>query len=145
MAIITQLKLVAASRATRLSDTERRRLKLADKIDDQLKCAEAAKTNSLHTKSRSVWRMNDEGENVQVTISRNIRPWWWKDIKGQIYLAIKYGSQPLELAKGKAAIQIGNLDELSKTLDSIKQAVLAGELDAQLEQAGLKTASKFKN
>ena len=42
MAILGNLKLVAASRMHRLSDTERRRLKLVDKLDDQLNCVEAA-------------------------------------------------------------------------------------------------------
>jgi hypothetical protein len=145
MAILGSLKLVTATRLNRLTDTERRRLKLVDKLDDQIKCIEAASKNEAFMKSRKAWRTNDDGQDEHVTITRSVRPWWWQDIKGQLFIAIKYGTQPMELAKGKTAIQVSSLDELSKVMSSIKQAVLMGELDTQLDQAGLKTASRFKN
>jgi hypothetical protein len=145
MAILGNLKLVAASRMHRLSDTERRRLKLVDKLDDQMKCIEAATKSESYTKQKKAWRTNDDGLEEQVTITRTIRPWWWQDIKGNLFVAIKYGTQPIELAKGKTAIQVGSLDELGKVMATIRQAVMAGELDPQLDQAGLKTASRFKN
>jgi len=145
MAILGNLKLVAASRMHRLSDTERRRLKLVDKLDDQLKCVEAATKSESYTKQKKAWRTNDDGLEEQVTITRTIRPWWWQDIKGNLFVAIKYGTQPIELAKGKTAIQVSSLDELGKVMATIRQAVMAGELDLQLDQAGLKTASRFKN
>ena len=145
MAILGNLKLVAASRMHRLSDTERRRLKLVDKLDDQMKCIEAATKSESYTKQKKAWRTNDDGLEEQVTITRTIRPWWWQDIKGNLFVAIKYGTQPIELAKGKTAIQVSSLDELGKVMATIRQAVMAGELDLQLDQAGLKTASRFKN
>ena len=145
MAILGSLKLVSATRLSRLSDTEKRRLKLVDKLDDQIKCIEATLKNEVYIKSKKAWRTNDDGQDEQVTITRSVRPWWWQDIKGQIFIAIKYGTQPMELAKGKSAIQVSSLDELAKVLTSIRQAVLIGELDAQLDQAGLKTAIRFKN
>jgi hypothetical protein len=144
MAILGNLKLVAASRMHRLSDTERRRLKLVDKLDDQLKCVEAATKSESYTKQKKAWRTNDDGLEEQVTITRTIQPWWWQDIKGNLFVAIKYGTQPIELAKGKTAIQVSSLDELGKVMATIRQAVMAGELDLQLDQAGLKTASRFK-
>lgn len=144
MAILGNLKFVNASRVTRLTDTERRRLKLVDKLDDQIKCVEAAIKNQVHTKSKLVWRTNDYGQEEQVTITRTIRPWWWQDIKGLIYVSIKYGTQNLELLKGKGAIQVSSLDELLRIFTTIKQATVAGELDTQLDQAGIKTASRFR-
>ena len=41
----------------------------------------------------------------------------------------------LELAKGKNAIELGSGEELMFTLNALKTAVLAGELDAQIEAA----------
>ncbi len=145
MAILASLKLVSATRMTRLTDTERRRLKLVDKLDDQIKCIQAALNNQAYVKSKIAWRTNDEGKDEQVTITRAVRPWWWQDIKGKLFIAIKYGTQPMELSKGKTAIQVDSLDELSKVMSSIRQAVLSGELDTQLDQAGLRTASRFKS
>ena len=145
MTHIASLKLVAASRMNRLTDTERRRLKLLDKLDDQIRCAEASLKNEIYTKQRRVWRKNDEGHDEQVTITRAIRPWWLSDMKGQVFFALKYGSHPIELAKCKTAIQVPSLDDLVKAFGTVRQAVLAGELDPQLYQASLKTASRFQH
>jgi hypothetical protein len=37
------------------------------------------------------------------------------------------------------------LDDLVKAFSTVRQAVLAGELDQQLDQASLKTASRFQH
>ena len=48
---------------------------------------------------------------------------------------MRYGSKVLELAKGKNAIELTTGDELIAVLAKLKAAVLAGELDAQIEAA----------
>ncbi|CUI07677.1 hypothetical protein BN2497_10131 [Janthinobacterium sp. CG23_2] len=50
-------------------------------------------------------------------------------------MIVKYGSKILELAKGKSAIEVGSMSELIPTLDTLKAAVAAGELDAQIDTA----------
>ena len=50
-------------------------------------------------------------------------------------LNIRYGAKLIELAKGKSAIEIANADDLIKTLELVKSAVDAGELDTQIESA----------
>ena len=50
-------------------------------------------------------------------------------------MAVRYGSKVLELAKGKNAIELTTGDELIAVLAKLKAAVLAGELDAQIEAA----------
>ena len=64
-----------------------------------------------------------------------MKQWWWKAPTGKINLAVRYGSKPIELAKGKNAIEVGSMDELVAALGAVKEAVHAGELDAQIEQA----------
>ena len=145
MTHFASLKLVAASRVNRLTDTVRRRLKLLYKLYDQILCAEEILKNEIYTKQRRVWRKNDEGQDEQVTITRAIRPWWWTDIKGQIFIALKYGSHSIELAKGKTAIQVPTMDDLLKAFATVRQAVMAGELDTLLDQASMKTASRFQH
>ena len=54
---------------------------------------------------------------------------------GKLNLAVRYGSKVLELAKGKNAIELTTGDELIAVLAKLKDAVLAGELDAQIEAA----------
>jgi len=50
-------------------------------------------------------------------------------------LNIRYGAKLIELAKGKTAIEVTSADDLIKTLEIVKNAVDAGELDNQIEAA----------
>ena len=49
-----------------------------------------------------------------------------------VQLTVRYGSKPIELAKGKNAIQCTNVSEVSTVLSTVKEAVLNGELDTAL-------------
>jgi len=49
----------------------------------------------------------------------------------------------LELAKGKTAIEVGEVRQLVPILESLKQAVAAGELDAQIQTASTELAKRF--
>ncbi len=50
-------------------------------------------------------------------------------------MAVRYGSRVLELAKGKNVIELAKGDELIAVLAKRKDAVLAVELDTQIEAA----------
>ncbi len=58
---------------------------------------------------------------------------FWVNETGKLNLAVRYGSKVLELAKGKNAIELTTGDELIAVLAKLKDAVLAGELDTQIE------------
>jgi len=47
---------------------------------------------------------------------------------------VRYGSKPLELAKGKTAIVLDTKEAVEPTLRNLKLAVLSGELDMLLSQ-----------
>jgi hypothetical protein len=70
-----------------------------------------------------------------IEMPKRIREWWFKNELGKVCFCVKYGSRPLELAKGKHSIEVGNPSELVKALELVKSAVEAGELDAQIELA----------
>lgn len=53
------------------------------------------------------------------------------DDSGKLCLVVKYGTKPLELAKG--AIELTAQADLIPTLETLKAAVSVGELDAQIE------------
>jgi hypothetical protein len=63
---------------------------------------------------------------------------------GKVYISIRYGAKLIELAKGKSAIEVSSGEELIKTLELIKRAVEAGELDSQIEIASTKLKEGFK-
>ena len=50
-------------------------------------------------------------------------------------MVVRYGARPLELAKGKRALSIGDLKAVPETLKIIISAVVAGELDTAIEQS----------
>ena len=49
----------------------------------------------------------------------------------------------LELAKGKWAVELGAEKDLVPVLETLKGAVLAGDLDAQIDAASVKLREGF--
>ena len=47
---------------------------------------------------------------------------------------MRYGSKPLEFAKGKNAIELASEAEVADTLRKVREAAELGELDALIEQ-----------
>ncbi len=59
-------------------------------------------------------------------------------------LTLRYGNRPLAIANGKSTIEIGTLDKLPKIIETIIEAVKAGELDKQLNAAMAERRLKLK-
>ena len=56
---------------------------------------------------------------------------------------MRYGSRVLELARGKWAVEVAQATDLTQTLDAIRAAVLAGELDGAIDSAATKLRAGF--
>ena len=56
---------------------------------------------------------------------------------------MRYGSKVIELGKGKNAAEVPDLASLIEALGMVKSAVLAGELDAEIEKASGALRSGF--
>lgn len=135
MSALSKLKLVAAH-AEKKSPMVLRRAKLTGKISDQIAAAKAAAEGGIYASKRAKFVQDSEtGERKQIEIATRVKPWWWKSPTGKVMVAVRYGAKPIELAKGKNAIEVGNMDDLVAALEAVKEAVMAGELDAQIEQA----------
>ena len=60
---------------------------------------------------------------------------------------MRYGSKPLEFAKGKNAIELGSEEEVADALAKVREAAEQGELDALIEkqaQFGRRVTQKSK-
>tara|TARA_R110001599_G_scaffold168323_2_gene358171 strand:- start:321 stop:764 length:444 start_codon:yes stop_codon:yes gene_type:complete len=135
MSTLAKLKLVSVT-AERKSPTILRRNKLTGKIDHQLAYARAAIAGENYAAKRVKFVQDGEsGERKQVEISTRVKPWWFTGPNGKLVLALRYGAKPIEIAKGKNAVELTDMDDLVATLEVIKGAVHAGELDSQIEQA----------
>jgi hypothetical protein len=111
-----------------------RRNRLIAQIWEQTELAKAqhAGMSLTPTKFRSV-KDAETGERRNVEVKKRVLVWWWTAENGRVHMSVKYGAKTLQLAKGKTAIEISVLDDLIPTLDTLKAAVAAGELDAQIE------------
>ena len=137
MSTLTALKLVSSKRNRTLSPIVQRRNKLASKIHEQLELCEAQRKGELYAPKRLRTVKNKyTGERTTVEAVKRVKEWFWINEAGKLNLAVRYGSKVLTLnSKGANAIELTTGDELIAVLAKLKDAVLAGELDAQIEAA----------
>ncbi len=145
MSTLNDLKLVNAVKPQHLPAIVKRRNKLSNKLWEQILLAKSkASGEPLNlTRQRSVKNI-DTGIREMVSVSKIVRPWWFTSEDGATCIAVKYGNRTLELAKGKSSVQLASPDALINTLELIKNAVEAGELDQQIDQASGAVKSNFK-
>ncbi len=135
MTALSKLKLVSAQ-AERKSPITERRNRLTGKIADQIAFAKAQTSGGIYAAKRVKFVQDSEsGERRQVEIATRVKQWWWTAANGKVMLALRYGSKPIEIAPKKNAIEVSGMGELVAVLETVKEAVQAGELDAQIEQA----------
>jgi Na+-translocating ferredoxin:NAD+ oxidoreductase RnfC subunit len=144
MATLASLKLSTAVKPTHMPAVQVRRNKLAKRLWEQAELAKAqqAGTQFTATKFRTVVE-NDTGLRKQVEVNKRVKQWWFTTDSGKLALSVRYGSRLLELAKGKFAVELASEKELVPTLEVIKEAVLAGELDTAIDTASNKLRAGF--
>jgi hypothetical protein len=134
MSTLNSLKLIAAKRPSQMPPIVQRRNRLIAKIWEQMQLANAMEAgNSFAPTTHRIVKDSNTGERRRVEFSRRVKPWWWTAENGKVCLNVRYGAKNLELMKGKSAIEVGNFADVVPTLDALKAAVLAGELDAQID------------
>ncbi len=136
MSTLASLKLVASKKTRTLSPVVQRRNKLAAKLHEQIELCSARQAGEIYAPKR-LRTVTDKhtGERKTVEALKRVKEWYWTNEAGKLNLAIRYGSKTLELAKGKNAVELAGMEELLDVLAKLKEAVLAGELDAQIEAA----------
>lgn len=135
MTALAKLKLVSVQ-ADRKSPMTLRRSKLTGHLTHQIALAKAANAGDIYAAKKVRFVSDAEtGERKQVEIATRVKPWWFATANGKIALTLRYGAKVLEVAKGKNAIEVADMNDLVATMEIIKAAVQAGELDAQIEQS----------
>lgn len=135
MAGLDQLKLTAASPLKGASAIDRFRQRMTDAINLQIDIAKADAAGEAFSPLRQKWVKNAAtGDKELRNVPIPIRRWWWTDDNGITFVTLKYGAKPIELAPSKNAIKIGTLSELADKLALVREAVRAGELDAQAKR-----------
>jgi len=134
MSGLSALKFVASKPQQGNSPKHARRLKLSNKLHEQIQMAKAVQsgTEFVPVKIRSV---KDEatGETRKVEIPKRLKPWWWPSDNGKLCITVRYGARTLEIVEGKNAIETDSIAGVVTTLEVLRSAVDAGELDARIE------------
>jgi hypothetical protein len=145
MTTLNNLKLVAAKRVTKISPVQHRRNKLNKMIWEQMELCKAKQAGTVYAPMRLRTVKNKEtGEHTTMQMPKRVRAWHWVAENGKTCLAVHYGAKTIELAKGKTAVELDSEADLLATLETIKQAVEAGELDAAIEAMSGAVKGNFK-
>ena len=136
MSTLDGLKLSTAKKPAHIPQVVFRRNKLSNKLWEQIQLAKSQIDGTAFAvkKFRTV-KDKETGLRKSVEVNKRLREWWFKNEQGKVCVSIKYGSQLIELAKGKPSVQVDNAEDLVKALAAIKSAVETGELDSQIEEA----------
>lgn len=144
MTALNGLKLTGAQKPTQMSPIQQRRNKLAKRLWEQMELAKAQQTGTTYTPTKFRTITDAEtGVRKQVETNKRVKAWWFVAENGKLVLSVRYGTKVLELAKGKWAVEVGSEKDLVPTLQLLKDAVLAGELDAQIQAASDKLRDGF--
>ena len=134
MSGLSALKLVQSKREKGTSPQHARRQKLSTKLAEQIQLAKAQQsgTDFSPVKVRTV---KDEvtGQNRKVEVPKKLKPWWWADDKGKLCITVRYGARTLEIVEGKNAIETDSIADVITSLQVIRTAVDAGELDKRID------------
>ena len=127
MTVLDTLNFVAFKPLQNNNPIAVRRRKLIAKIDEQIQLA----TNKDYTSTQHKWVTDDDGKQIKVEVAKR---WWTASVDGKINLVVRYGSKPLEFAKGKNAIELANEAEVANVLAKVREAAELGEIDALIEK-----------
>lgn len=144
MTTLAGLKLTNTRKPTQQPAIVQQRNKLAKRIWEQMELAKAQAAGATFASKRLKSVVGSDGVKRTVEIAKRVRPWWFVADSGKACLNIRYGTRLIELSKGKTTVEIASGEELIKTLELIKVAVLGGELDAQIEAVSGQLRSGFK-
>lgn len=141
---LASLKLTDARKPQQVPQVVQRRNKLALRVWQQMELAKAQASGSEYrvTKYRS-YTDTATGTRRQVEQHVMVKPWWFSTPAGKLAVSVRYGSRVLELAKGKFAVEVAHANDLTTTLDAIRAAVLAGELDGAIDAAATTLRAGF--
>ena len=144
MATLNTLKLTDAKKPKALAPIVHRRNKLIDKLWEQLQLARAKQAGNEYAPLKDKRVKDVDGITRSIQVPNRIKPWWFTADNGKLCLSIYYGAKTLELAKGKSAAEVANMDEVIDVLELLKVETAAGTFDAAIETASGALRSNFK-
>ena len=144
MSQLTTLKLTAAKKPATQPLIMQQRSKMAKRLFEQMELARSQRDGTAYIQMRVKTITGIDGVPKSIEVQKRVKAWWFTADNGKLCLLVRYGSKVIELARGKTAVEVTTLDELVSALATIKAAVEAGELDAQIQAASSQLREGFK-
>jgi hypothetical protein len=141
MSTLKALNIVALPKLSKSDPTLQRRVKLLTQLEQQRELA----ANPNFVVLTQKWVKQEDGSKALVDKQKRVKKWWVVDMSGVCFFTVRYGSKLLELDKGKAAITVGNKENLVGVIEVVIGAVKNGEFDTLLnsiERVGQKAPKK---
>ncbi|NDB61820.1 hypothetical protein EB001_25780 [bacterium] len=141
MSTLKALNIVALPKLSKSDPTLQRRVKLLTQLEQQRELA----ANPNFVVLTQKWVKQEDGSRALVDKQKRVKKWWVVDMSGVCFFTVRYGSKLLELDKGKAAITVGNKENLVGVIEVVIGAVKNGEFDTLLnsiERVGQKAPKK---
>ena len=142
--LLSSLKLAKRPESARKNPLVRRREKLLAKLAEQKAMATALMNDEPCTIYRDKWTTNEEtGERETKRVAKQVKPWFYQS-NNQYYFEVRNGYKAIEIQAGLHAIEVGDQANLLPIIETIIEAVLAGEFDKALtpEAKASKKSSK---
>jgi len=143
MSELQNLKLTAFTAPTQPDPVQHRRDKLAAKLMEQIESAQAAEQGTEYRAER-VRRVKTETGTEQQVVQRRVRSWFRRIDDKRWVVMVFYGARQLDLAKNKNAVEVQGIAGVRAALETLRKAVLAGELNAQINTAAESLKRGFK-
>lgn len=144
MSALTALKLSNTRKPAQQPAIIQQRTKLSNRILEQIELAKAQQAGETFSSKRLKNVVGSDGIKRTVETAKRVKQWWFVADTGKLCLNVRYGSKILELSKNKTTVELASADDLINTLNIIQSAVIAGELDVQIESASGQLRAGFK-
>ncbi|MBO9500967.1 hypothetical protein [Brevundimonas sp. A19_0] len=145
MSLLKSLKLSAAKPQNQpASPKERNREKLRGYLAEQRALVEATIAGKSYAVVRTVTKTDEAGNRTRVEVPRSVRKGWFSGDGGKVYFQLRYGGRPLELARGMTSVEAEDLAGIGPIIDTLEEAVRAGEFDAAVAAAAQSRAATIK-
>ena len=107
------------------------RKKMAASLAEQIEGAKAELAGQPFVREKQRWMPKEDGGKELRTVQSAFRKFWFTDTQGKVLIELRFGNKPLPIG-GRPSIMVGELANLPVVLTTIREAVLAGEIDVDI-------------
>lgn len=133
MSHLAKLTLSQTSPREPMTPLARKRIKLLRNLKLQIQLAEAKAKDEQFVQEIQRWVRGEDGKKELVTKHQPVKKWWWSNQHGAQMLSLKDGNKIIPLDGDNMSVEVGAEADVLNALETLRSAVVAGELDGQLQ------------